>query len=69
MNVVPAPISTMRLGGGIGDAALDRLVDLSPDLRRQRVHRRVVDRQDGDAVFHFVAHEIRHECSRENLGP
>ena len=48
-----------RLGGRIGDAALDRLVDLSPDLGRQRVHRRVVDGHDGDAVFHFVPNEIR----------
>src|SRR6185295_15836749 len=50
-------------GGRVGDAALHRLVDLPPDRGRQRIHRRVVDRDDGDAVFQLVADKIRHEDS------
>ena len=38
-----------RVGAGVGDGARDRLVDRFPHARAQRVDRRVVDGDDGDA--------------------
>ena len=64
MNVVPAPISTMASAPASASRARDGLVDRLPDARAERVDRRVVDGQDGDAVLHVVANEIRHDDSR-----
>ena len=53
-----------RFGRGIRDAALDGPIDAVPHSRAQRIHRRVVDRDDGDAVFDLVANRISHDRPR-----
>jgi len=53
----------IAFGRGIGDRALDALVDRFPYRRAQRIHWRIVDGQDSNAIFHFVADDFGHELS------
>ena len=63
MNVVPAPISTIASAAGSATRARTASSICRPDLGRQRVDRRVVDGQDGDAVLDFVTNESAIEIS------
>ena len=58
MNVVPAPMRTMASTAGSSAARATASSSRLPDGWTQRVDRRVVDRDDGDAVDAFVADEI-----------
>ena len=71
MNVVPAPIEHDGVGRRIGDGARDRLIDRLPHAGAERVHRRVVDGEDGDAVPDLVVDELVHVTaySRDGVRP
>src|SRR4029079_9172498 len=47
-----------RVRLGISSGAGDRLIDGLPNALRERVHRRIVDRQNGNAILNGVPHEI-----------
>ena len=60
---VARPDQDDRVYGGIVVRACDALIDSLPDAGSKGVDRRVVDRQNGDAVDDFVVHEFRHRNS------
>src|SRR5256886_12482717 len=54
----PLPIKDERLHTGIGIAPPQALDDPFAHARRQRIDRRVVDRDDGNAIFDRVLQEL-----------
>ena len=60
MNVVPAPMSTIASAAGSLAGARDGVADAFRDAGTQRVDRRIVDGDDGDAIANVVANQLRH---------
>ena len=60
MNVEPAPIRTIASTSASAHAARDRGLDAFKHAGPERIDRRIVDGENGDAIPDFVTNEVGH---------
>ena len=60
MNIEPDPMTTIASTPESRAGAGDRGIECRPHRSAERVHRRVVDREDGDAIDNVVVKKDVH---------